>query len=189
MIKTKFIYFIYFIYINMNGFNTIYSALLIVSTILFVISFTPGFTGDAYMGITIAAYASLLLSIFMMLFLIINKSIINNIPMLTSLLSSGPIFILLCIIGFVFYLLIFYYNKIIENHVSYDYYIYSGISTFFILLQSLLLYYNINPVNGLIPLTYMNIFIALCIFSLSSSIITYIILSKYTTDGFINNNK
>ena len=100
-----------------NWYKSTYNALLIVSVMLFLIAFAT--TGDVNIGTTISAYSLLILSIFMILVLVVNTTLLaetNDISGFESIMdilrTTGPLFLILSVIGFVLYLLIYYKKEI-----------------------------------------------------------------------------
>jgi hypothetical protein len=184
-----------------NWYRSTYNALLIVSVMLFLIAF--GTTGDVNIGTTISAYSLLVLSIFMILVLVVNTTLLaetNDISGFQSIMdvlrSAGPLFLILGVIGFVLYLLIYYKNDILENRVSNSYYTFSNITTLIVLTQIYLLYTNMNNMNNMkttddgfntpfkLSKVVSGCLLIIGLFSLMSSMILYTILRYYTTDGF-----
>ena len=181
-----------------NWYNSTYNALLIVSVMLFLIAF--GTTGDVNIGTTISAYSLLVLSIFMILVLVVNTTLLTETNDMTGfesimdiLRTTGPLFLILGVIGFVLYLLIYYKNDILENRVSNSYYTFSNITTLIVLTQIYLLYTNMKNMKTTND-SFNNPFILskvvsgglliIGLFSLMSSMVLYTILRYYTTDGF-----
>ena len=168
-----------------------YNSLLLVAVILFLIAF--GTTGDVNIGTTISAYCLLIISVFMILILIVNKTLTSE-PngssfqsIMDSLRTAGPLFLILGIIGFVLYLLIYYKNDILENRVSNSFYTFSNITTIILLMQIYLLYTNMNVKEGFkgqLSKVVSGCLLIIGLFSLMSAMILYTILRYYTTDGF-----
>lgn len=175
-----------------NWYKSTYNALLIVSVILFLIAF--GTTGDVNIGSTISAYSLLILSIFMILVLVVNTSLLgetNDVSGFQSIMdvlrSAGPLFLILGVIGFVLYLLIYYKNDILGNRVSNSFYTFSNITTIILLMQIYLLYTNMNVKEGFkgqLSKVVSGCLLIIGLFSLMSAMILYTILRYYTTDGF-----
>ena len=174
-----------------DWYKSTYNALLLVAVMLFLIAF--GTTGDINIGTTISAYSLLTISVFMILILIVNKTLsgepdvsgFQNI--MDSLRTAGPLFLILGVIGFVLYLLIYYKNDILGNRVSNSFYTFSNITTILLLMQVYLLYTNMNAKDGFkgqLSKVVSGSLLVIGLFSVMSSLILYTILSYYTTDGF-----
>ena len=168
-----------------DWYKSTYNSLLLVAVILFLIAF--GTTGDVNIGTTISAYSLLTLCVFMILIVVVNKTLTNADPNISSFQSimdalriAGPLFLILGVIGFVLYLLIYYKNDILGNRVSNSYY------TIIVIMQMYILYTNMNKdgFSGQISKTTSGGLLIVGLFSLMSSLILYTILCYYTTDGF-----
>ena len=174
-----------------DWYKSTYNSLLLVAVILFLIAF--GTTGDVNIGTTISAYSLLTLCVFMILIVVVNKTLTNADPNISSFQSmmdalriAGPLFLILGVIGFVLYLLIYYKNDILGNRVSNSYYTFSNITTIIVILQMYILYTNMNKdgFSGQISKITSGGLLIVGLFSLMSSLILYTILCYYTTDGF-----
>ena len=174
-----------------DWYKSTYNALLLVAVMLFLIAF--GTTGDVNIGTTISAYSLLTISVFMILILVVNKTLsaetdvsgFQNI--MDALRTAGPLFLILGVIGFVLYLLIYYKNDILGNRVSNSFYTFSNITTILLLMQVYLLYTNMNAKDGFkgqLSKVVSGSLLIIGLFSLMSSLILYTILCYYTTDGF-----
>ena len=179
-----------------DWYKSTYNSLLFTAVLLFLIAF--GTTGEVNIGTTISAYCLLIISIFMILVLVVNKTLSSDPSisgfqtLLDSLKTAGPLFLILGVIGFVLYLLIYYKNDILGNRVSNSYYTFSNITTIILLIQIYLLYTSMNNKDGfkgqLSKITSGSLLI-IGLFSVTSSLILYTILRYYTTDGFVVYNK
>ena len=175
-----------------DWYKSTYNSLLLVAVILFLIAF--GSTGDVNIGTTISAYCLLTISVFMILILVVNKTLtsepedVSGFQSITDALrTAGPLFLILGVIGFVLYLLIYYKNDILENRVSNSFYTFSNITTIILLMQIYLLYTNMNVKEGFkgqLSKVVSGCLLIIGLFSLMSSMILYTILRYYTTDGF-----
>jgi hypothetical protein len=174
-----------------DWYKATYNSLLLAAVILFLISF--GTTGDINIGTTISAYSLLILSVFMILILVVNKTLsaeqdVSSFQsMMDALRTAGPLFLILAVIGFVLYLLIYYKNDILGNRVSNSYYTFSNITAIILLMQIYLLYTNMNVKDGFkgqISKVVSGSLLIIGLFSVMSSMILYTILRYYTTDGF-----
>jgi hypothetical protein len=174
-----------------DWYKSTYNSLLLAAVILFLIAF--GTTGDINIGTTISAYTLLILSVFMILILVVNKTLsaepdVSGFQsMMDALRTAGPLFLILGVIGFVLYLLIYYKNEILANRVSNSFYTFSNITTLIVLMQIYLLYTNMNVKEGFkgqISKVVSGSLLIIGLFSVMSSMILYTILRYYTTDGF-----
>ena len=102
--------------------------------------------------------------------------------------TSGQFLLLLSVIGFVLYMIIYYKNIIRSGHVSHSYYNFTTLTTLLILLQSYLIYTNVDSDKfsntGSFPKTTTSIIYLLGVVTWMSSLIIYITLKYYNTDGF-----
>jgi hypothetical protein len=174
-----------------DWYKSTYNSLLLTAVILFLIAF--GTTGDINIGTTISAYCLLVLSVFMILILVVNKTLSTEQDVsgfqsaMDALRTAGPLFLILGVIGFVLYLLIYYKNDILGNRVSNSFYTFSNITTIILLMQIYLLYTNMNVKDGFkgqISKVVSGSLLIIGLFSVMSSMILYTILRYYTTDGF-----
>jgi len=174
-----------------DWYKSTYNSLLLTAVILFLIAF--GTTGDINIGTTISAYCLLVLSVFMILILVVNKTLSAEQDVsgfqsaMDALRTAGPLFLILGVIGFVLYLLIYYKNDILANRVSNSFYTFSNITTIILLMQIYLLYTNMNVKDGFkgqISKVVSGSLLIIGLFSVMSSMILYTILRYYTTDGF-----
>ena len=174
-----------------DWYKSTFNSLLLVAVMLFLIAF--GTTGDVNIGTTITAYSLLILSVFMILILVVNKTLTNETDVsgfqsiMDTLQTASPLFLILGVIGFVLYLLIYYKDEILANRVSNSYYTFSNITTIIILMQIYLLYTSMNVkdgFNGKISKIASGSLLIIGLFSVMSSLILYTILRYYTTDGF-----
>lgn len=174
-----------------DWYKSTYNSLLLTAVILFLIAF--GTTGDINIGTTISAYCLLVLSVFMILILVVNKTLSTEQDVsgfqsaMDALRTAGPLFLILGVIGFVLYLLIYYKNEILGNRVSNSFYTFSNITTIIVLMQIYLLYTNMNVKDGFkgqLSKVVSGSLLIIGLFSVMSSMILYTILRYYTTDGF-----
>ena len=171
-------------------YSTVYKAFIIASTISFIISlFTSGNTA---FGSLVTAYSIIGLGIMMILLLLIQ-----NILTLTEgqsffkviyeiLISSGPLFLLLLIVGFMMYIILNYKSLIISGHVSSSYHSFLNTTTILILLQIYIIYSSINtptPFKKISKITSGMLYL-LAILTSACSLVIFSILKYFTTDGF-----
>ena len=176
----------------MAWYESIYKALMFGSAISFIISnFTTG--KNSYNSL-ISGYSILILGIMMILTILISKvlEITKNDStkqmMLTILITLGPFLLMLAVIGFILYLIIFYKEPIIDNHVSQNYYTFSNITIILLLIQLYIIYQNINTkefdISGKISKVTSSLIYLIGVLTSFSAMIIYIILKYFRTDGF-----
>jgi hypothetical protein len=181
---------------NNTWYSTIYKACILASMISFIIGFfTPI---NVALGAYIAGYSVLTLGIMMILIVLFNN-ILKVSPndssfsiLIPILITSGPFLLILTLISFILYLLINYKNSINSGHVSPSYYSFSNIIILLLLLQNYLIYSNIGTdsfeSNGKFSKVTTSLLYLIGILTAICSIILYIILKYYSTDGFTNLN-
>jgi hypothetical protein len=174
-----------------NIFIFMYKSILFVSVIFLILSFF--LSGHGQVGSLIAGYSSLILSIIMIIIMLVTISykVVKDAGILSTMktifTSIGSPLLILAILGFSLYLVITYYNIIVNDRVANGYYVFSYITTFLILLVSYLLYSNINSPefekSGRLPSTQNAFAYLISLVALSSTMIVSTILRYFTTDG------
>ena len=175
-----------------DWYSGIYKGLLLSSVIAFIIGFFS--SGNVSVDAYITGYSVLILGILMLLLILFNgiiklsQNISNFELMKTILMTTGPFLLMLGVLGLVLYLLITSRSSIVENHVSQEYYSFSNITIILILLQLYIVYTNITDTkfeqtHKLSSITAAIMYL-LGVLSSISSIIVFIILKAFTTDGF-----
>jgi hypothetical protein len=108
----------------------------------------------------------------------------------TMLLTTGPFILMLGVIAFILYLMINYKSIILDNHVSSLYNSFSNITVMLILIQLYFVYTNISTdifeTTGKISKVTANIIYLLGILSGISTLVLYVVLKYFTTDGFVS---
>jgi hypothetical protein len=180
-----------------NLYSNVYKALMITSIISFIISILS--SGDVSLGAEISGYCLLLLSIIMITFIVITKYTTNfkgqiNIEsILSTSLISGPFILIFAITGFILYSIIYYKNRIINGQVSSDYYTFNSWCIIILLIQIFYLYNNLNnsdfELNGKLSSITISILYLMSVILSIMSIILFVILKYYQTDGFTNIQK
>jgi hypothetical protein len=151
-------------------------ALLIVGKLSFIISF--GTSGETSYGAELSGYSSITLAI-MLILLILFKY--KNIMAILAFLW------LLAVIGFILFSVITHKNQIVNGHVPTYYSTFIEVSMILIIIQTLVIYSSIFTEkfkqNGII--SPINIYSSYLLSSLTMmcSIIIYIMLKYYITDG------
>lgn len=180
-----------------NWYSGLYKGLILASFICFILyGFT---TGDTAYGSLVAGYSSLTLGILMIITLVLMGSLVlvegkGLLEVFTILLSTiGQFLLLLSVIGFMLYLIIYYKGVIKSGHVANGYYSFTTITTLLILIQSYIIYTNLDSerfnVTNKLPKVATHILYLLGVLTWMSSLVIYIILKYYTTDGFTMINK
>ena len=174
-------------------YSGIYKALIISSVVSFLISiFSQGKT--SYNSL-ISGYSSLTLGLMMILTIVITKIMEVNSGfttkelLITIFMSLGPFLLMMSIIGFILYLIIVYKDPILDNHVSKSYHTFSNITIVLLLIQIFIVYSKILDTkefeeSGKISKILSSLLYLLGVLSLYSTMIIYIILKYFRTDGF-----
>ena len=177
-------------------YSNIYKSLMITSIILFLISILS--SGNVSFGAEISGYSLLTLSIIMITFIVITQYItkikgqVNLQTILSTIVISGPFILLFAIIGFILYSLIYYKSRITNGQVSNDYYIFNLWCIIVLSIETIFLYNNLNnpdfELNGKISNLSISILYLMSVILSIMSIILYVILKYYQTDGFTSFN-
>ena len=174
-------------------YSGIYKALIISSVVSFIISiFTEG--KISYNSL-ISGYSSLTLGLMMILIIVmtkimeLNSSFTTKQLFMTILMSLGPLLLLFSIIGFILYLIIVYKDPILENHISNSYHTFSNITIILLLIQIYIVYSHILgskefEESGKISKILSSLLFLLGVLSLYTTMIIYIVLKYFRTDGF-----
>lgn len=180
-----------------SWYSGVYKAFILSSVISFLISFFT--SGINSYGSTLTGYSTLILGVIMILI-----SLFNNILRVTQgnnsfssfylmISSTGPFLIMLGVLSFLLYLTINYKDLIVDNHVSQSYYTFRTVSIVLFLLQTFMIFSNINSqkfiATAKLRPDISSLLYFLGVLSIFSTWIIYITLKYYTTDGFQTNNK
>jgi hypothetical protein len=167
---------------------------MITSIISFIISIFS--SENISLGAAISGYSLLTLSTIMITFIVIIrymakiKNKINFNTILSIIFISGPFVLIFALIGFILYSTIYYKNRIVNKQVSDDYYTFNFWSIIILLIQSVFLYNNLNQpdfeVNGTLSSLSISMLYLTSVILGIMSIITFVILKYYQTDGFTN---
>jgi hypothetical protein len=178
-----------------DWYSSIYKAFILAVIISFTISvFTSGVTSY---NSSIAGFSILILAIMMILTMIITKVLkvpslnISTLQLIMSiLLPIGPFLLMLLIISFILYLIVNYKNAILENRISPNYHTFSNITIILLLVQLFIVYKNIFTRDfensGKLSKITSSMLYLVGVLSVSSTMIIYIILKYFRTDGFSN---
>lgn len=175
-----------------DWYSTIYNAFIYASIIAFIIGF---FTDSKVsLGAYISGYSVLILGILMILLILFSNYLKNNAndslfqTIYSILMISGPFILMLAVISFVLYLLINYQDIIIKGQVAPGFNSFSNIIIMLLLIQVYMVYNNINTdkfeVTKRISKVASTMIYLIGVLTAISSIILYIILKYYSTDGF-----
>lgn len=180
---------------NNNWYTQIYKACIFASMVTFIIGF---FSPDSIaLGAYITSYSVLTLGIMMILIILFyNVLKVSNDSSFSSLTNifttSGPFLLIFAVISFVLYLLISYKDIINDGHVSHSFNSFSNIIVILLLLQNYIIYNSIGTdsfeSSGKLPSITTSVLYSTGILTAMCSIILYIILKYYSTDGFANIN-
>ena len=176
-----------------DWYSSIYKSFIMASIITFLISFFS--TGNISFGSSLAGYSILILGIMMILIILFQNILKSNQDqkllylIYLLLVNTGPFLLILGVIGFILYLIIYYKNIIIDNHVSKSYYTFSNMNIVLLLIQLYIVYTNVSTKSfessGKLSKVTTSIITLLGILTLMSSLILFTILKYYTTDGFV----
>lgn len=176
-------------------FSQIYNSCLLASLLTACLAFIIHFitTGNISLGSVTAGYIILIISIFMILIKlterILNTTNTNSSTqrLLSIIMSTSPFMLLLIVISFILITIINHYQEIALGHVSQGYYTFSNISIILIIIQIGIIYRILNSVNyiqtGEVSKVSSSLILLLGTLTSISSIILYIILTFFTTDG------
>ena len=164
-------------------YDGIYKSLIIAAIVCFAISmFSQSKTS---FNALLTGYICMTLGVMLILTILVR-----------DLNSMGPFLLMLAVIAFMLYMLIYYRSPILENRVSSSYYTFSNITMMLIFLQLYIGYLengggsgigsSSSSSDGVIKLSKMMTYLMYLIGVLSSisSIVVFVILKFYRTDGF-----
>jgi len=174
-----------------DWYSGIYKSFIMASVVAFFISMLS--TGKVSYGSELAGYSALIFGV-MMILIILFKGIFHENENASSfqllsliLMNTGPFILKFGIIGFILYLMIVYKDPIIDEEVSPSYHTFSNIAIILFLIQVYILYTNISSdkfaSTGKISKVSSSVMYLFGILSLITSIILYIILKYFRTDG------
>jgi hypothetical protein len=177
----------------MSWFSIVYKGLILTAIITFIISF---FTeGKAAYGAEITGYSILIIAVMMVvinLFVKIlnrkseNKGTIGE--FFNLFLITLPFILMLITLIFVFYLLIYFKDKIMGGNLSPTFYSFNNINLLLVFIEIYILYTVLSEKNfentGQFPKIKSNLLLLIAVLSIISTINVYIILKYFTTDGF-----
>lgn len=173
--------------------NTWYSGLYKAFLYSSMIAFIIGFATDSKTSFAayISGYSVLVLAISIMLIELFSPLMSNHaatISVYSIFMATGPLMLMLGMIGFILYMLITHKTNIIEGHVSSGYNSFNTVLVMLMACQLYLLYTNISTeqykTTKKISQVTMSILYLLVLLTGICSSILYVILKYYTTDGF-----
>jgi len=176
-----------------NLYSSIYKSFILSSVICFIIYIFT--TENVSYGSMVTGYCTLTFSLFMILFVIFNnilettKNDSSTYKLISNILFlSGPFILMLIAIGLVLYLIIFYKNKILSQHIPNSFYTFSNINILLLLIQIYIIYNNLNNSNfeetkKLDKITSSLLYL-LGTITFINSIIIFSILRYFSADGF-----
>ena len=176
-----------------SWYTIIYTSLIFVSIVLYIVSFLT--TGTAKFASSITAYSTIAAGILMILgYSLSNVSKISQSTNTSNweyfklvISNTGPFILLLGIIGYSLYLLITYQNIITQNKVATEYTTFSSISVILMLVEIYIFYNGMNSkiftnTGKMSKVTY-SIMYLVAVLNLVSVLISGTILKYFTTDG------
>lgn len=176
-----------------SWYTMVYSSLLFVTIILFIISYFV--TGVSKIACIIAGYSCIALAVLMILgfslYFLTKFSNINhysNFNYFKHLITvAGPFLVLLGIIGYSLYLLIVYQNRIINGHVTTEYNTFSSISIALMLIEIYIFYDALNSklfnTTGHMSKISFSFMYLIGVINVSCVLIMGTILKYFITDG------
>jgi hypothetical protein len=175
----------------MKFYSEIYKAFIIAGIISFIISMAT--TGKVSYGGQVAGYSSLVVGIMLILLVLFynlmnaNPDSKNAVSILSIIMTTGPFFMMFAIIGFILYLLIENKDIIINDHVAPKYKTFRNIAQVLLVLQMIIVMNKLNSesfkTTGKIGGLTSSLMYLFSVFTLACSLILYVILTYYTTDG------
>lgn len=176
-----------------SWYTMVYSSLLWVTVILFIISYF--ISGTAKIACTIAGYSCISAAVLMILgfslYFLTKFSNENHYSTFTYLFHlftvAGPFLVLLGIIGYSLYLLIVYQNRIRDDHVTTEYNTFSSISIALMLIEIYIFYDALNSklfnTTGHISKISFSFMYLIAVINISCVLIMGTILKYFITDG------
>ena len=178
-----------------DWYSTIYKACIYASIVAFIIGFFT--SSSTSLGAYLAGYSVLILGVMMILVIVFSNvlKVTSNAPPLQLFYSifttAGPFILIFGVISFVLYLLIKYKNNIIDGKIAPGYYSFSNIIVTLLIMQLFLVLSNISTqkfeTTGTMSKVTSSMIYLLGVLTTMSSIILYVILKYYSTDGFTVN--
>ena len=172
-----------------DWFSSIYKSFLIISPVILLIYLN--YAGTTSVDALICGFVLLNFAILMILFRLGQRSIAPNestLKTLSSLISNtGPFLLMFGVILFTIVCLSIYRTPIAEGHVSQGFNTFSNILIVLSFIQVYIIYTNINTEQfdkvGKLPTIISGIVYLFGVLSSICSLLLFVILRYYTTDG------
>ena len=170
----------------MSWYSSIYNGFIYGSVVAFLISLFN--SGKLAYGGQVAGYSVLSIGILLIMVVIFNYlSGKKTSSILNTIMTVGPFICMLGVIGFSLYMLIKYKTIIIEDKVSSNYKTFSNITLILLITQTYIVINNLNSesfkTTHTISMATSGFLYLYSLMALASSLIIYVILKYYTTDG------
>ena len=170
----------------MSWYSSIYNGFIYGSVVAFLISLFN--SGKLAYGGQVTGYSILSIGILLIMVVIFNYlSGKKTSSILNTIMTVGPFICMLGVIGFSLYMLIKYKTIIIEDKVSSNYKTFSNITLILLISQTILIIKNLNSESFKSSLSInkltSSILYLFSVITLASSLIIWVILKYYTTDG------
>ena len=154
----------------------VFKGFMFGSVVLFIMSLLT--SGKTAFGAELAGYSCIIIAILLILLILFQNRALG---------VSICFIIILAITGFILFSLISFRDNIIDNHVAPYFKTYTTISIILILIKTYIIYSIIFSDNfekhKSISNVSMYLLYLLSVFALACSLIIYVILNYYTTDG------
>jgi hypothetical protein len=126
--------------INLN--NAIYSITIASFIVILIITLFNTYNSNSMIAL-IVSYGSIVASL-ILLFGILYNRLDKTTTLFNKILTLFPLVIIICILLFIIYFLVSYFEQIVNNRISDYYYSFSLLSNIFLLTQIFLLYNSIG---------------------------------------------
>lgn len=162
------------------SYNYVFKGFLISSFICFIISMFSS-SGNATFNANITGYSLMSVALCLLLIELFRYKLVMTII---------PIAITLLMIGLILYSMIMYKSLIINKEVSSSYETYSFVGVSLVLIQSLIIYFQLDSkqflqTHKISPFFYSLLYL-IDVFLFACALIIFVILKYYTTEGFNN---
>jgi len=157
-------------------YSSVFRGFMLASIVSFIISWFT--TGQTSYGAELSGYVMNIFAILLILLILFQSK---------SLMASICFSLVLAVIGFIMYSLITYKSNIIDGHVVPYLKTYTSIAIILIMLQTYIMYNSIFnekfEKTNTISKVNLSVLSLLGVFLLACSLIIFVILKYYTTDG------
>lgn len=162
------------------SYNYVFQGFLISSFICFIISIFSS-AGNSTFNANITGFSLMSIALCLLLVELFRYKLVITII---------PISITLLMIALIMYSMIKYKSLIINKEVSSSYETYSFVAVSLILIQSMIIYFQLDGKQFLlthkISSFYYSLLYLINVFLFAASLIIFVILKYYTTEGFYN---